>query len=552
MDAHALRRIGLELASQLINARIVSIYRPVPSSFIFKISKPALRPYLLFGYAPKAGFLFLSLNKPASPTTPDAVTMRLRKYLTGRRINGLWFNWQKPALCISFAPRGAVQSRETAPSSNDISLEHEQQLELYLILDLNLGPYLSGHLPEFAENLLAPNQPPWDIKKAVDSLNWPNADLSKPWQLFPFLTPLLRKTLNLIDDYGEKLALLADLETATGDLFLYSPPNKGLPMLSAWPLPNDLLLGQREQVFSSALQALEENVKDSAFTQINNEKNKNHLQNLGREKKRIIRALGKLVQEEEKLAALMALKEQALNMQAQLYLWPQNAKLAEITLAQQTLPANAPENTPASLTISLNPLLSVRENMALMFKKAAKGERGLPHLARRRAELEEKLAQLEKLNASTLTTPENLFSKPGQAIKNQNTGQKKQSPLTKTKQNDLDKLISKFISPSGLTLLRGRNAKGNRQALKLSSPFDLWLHAQGGPSAHLIIKLPHPAFQIEDVDLLEAARLVAEKSWQRDDSQARIICALAKDVHPIKGAADGTVRVDKILRVIQI
>ena len=187
-------------------------------------------------------------------------------------------------------------------------------------------------------------------------------------------------------------------------------------MLSAWPLPNDLLLGQREQVFSSALQALEENVKDSAFTQINNEKNKNHLQNLGREKKRIIRALGKLVQEEEKLAALMALKEQALNMQAQLYLWPQNAKLAEITLAQQTLPANAPENTPDSLTISLNPLLSVRENMALMFKKAAKGERGLPHLARRRAELEEKLAQLEKLNASTLTTPENLFSKPTQKL----------------------------------------------------------------------------------------------------------------------------------------
>lgn len=92
--------------------------------------------------------------------------MRLRKYLTGRRINGLWFNWQKPALCISFAPRGAVQSRGTAPSSNDISLEHEQQLELYLILDLNLGPYLSGHLPELAEKPACTKPTPMGHKKS--------------------------------------------------------------------------------------------------------------------------------------------------------------------------------------------------------------------------------------------------------------------------------------------------------------------------------------------------------------------------------------------------
>ena len=582
MDAHALRRIGLELASQLIDARIVSIYRPVPSSFVFKISKPALRPYLLFRYAPKAGFLFLSLSKPASPTTPDAVTMRLRKHLTGRRINGLWFNWQKPALCIGLAPRHgghatryseyAARHSEYAGDAGDAGdAEHthkasqaskntaqpqeqaqEQNLELYLIFDLNLGPYLAGHLPDLAENLLSANQPRWEIKNALESLTWPDADLSKPWQLFPFLTPLLRKTLNLMDDYGEKLALLADLETATGDLFLYSSQDESLPMLSAWPLPKSLTQGQSEEVFASALQALEESVKVAAFTQINKEKNKNHLQDLGREKKLIIRALAKLVQEEEKLTGLIALKKLALSIQAQLYLWPQDAKLPEITLTHQGLPASNNENTANNLPIALDPQLSVRENMALMFKKAAKGERGLPHLARRRAELEEKLAQLEKLNASTLTAPENLQLKPGQSLKNEKAGQKKQLSQTKAKPNDLGKLISKFISPSGLTLLRGRNAKGNRQTLKMASPFDLWLHAQGGPSAHLIIKLPHPAFQIEDADLLEAARLVAEKSWQRDDSQARIICALAKDVHPIKGAAHGTVRVDKILRVIQL
>ena len=173
-------------------------------------------------------------------------------------------------------------------------------------------------------------------------------------------------------------------------------------------------------------------------------------------------------------------------------------------------------------------------------------------VARRRKELEEKLEQLKKINLNSLTIAENTQLKPNQLLKNQTALQKNKAHLAKAKQASLDSLISKFISPSGLTLLRGRNAKGNRQALKLASPFDLWLHAQGGPSTHLIIKLPYPSFEVQEEDFIEAARLVAEKSWQKNDSQARIICALAKDVHPIKGAPDGTVRVDKILRVIQL
>ena len=537
MDAHALRRIGLELASQLIDARISNIYRPVPSSFIFKISKPALRPYLIFRYASKAGFLFLSLNKPPTPSTPDAVTMRLRKHLTGRRINGLWFDWQKPALCIGFAPR-----KETLDGD---------KLELYLILDLKLGPHLAGSLPDLAENLLSA-PPRWDINEALNSLAWPDADIDKPWQLFPFLSSSLRKSLNLISDPAEKMALLTDLESATGDLFLYSSQTEELPILSAWPLPKELAQGYSEQIFTSALQALEENAKLAAFAQINKEKNKNHLQDLNREKKRLTRALGKLVQEEEKLAALIALKEQALSIQAMLYLWPQDMRLAEITLPHSQLADFAHPKEADKRTISLDPLLSVRENMALMFKKAAKGQRGLPHVARRRKELEEKLEQLEKINLNSLTFTENTQLKPNQLLKNQTALQKNKAHLAKAKQANLDSLISKFISPSGLTLLRGRNAKGNRQALKLASPFDLWLHAQDGPSTHLIIKLPYPSFEVQEEDFIEAARLVAEKSWQKNDSQARIICALAKDVHPIKGAPDGTVRVDKILRVIQL
>ncbi len=554
MDAHALRRIALEMAAQLVGARIITIYRPVSSFFIFKISKPALRPYLIFRPNPRAGFLFLSLNKPATPPTPDAVTMRLRKHLTGRKINGLWFDWQKPALYLGLAPRKTTPASAAASIAKTLNEAAEQALELYLILDLNLGPQLSAHLPPMVENMLNPNRPRWDIQKALNSLAWPNADLSKPWQEFPFLTPLLRKTLKLISEPEEKLALLADLETVDGDVFLYAPQDKSLPLLSAWPLPAELSKGlnsTQELVFDSALQALEEAAKSAVFSQINQEKTKTQVQQISREKKRLNRALANLAQEEKKLANLITLKDQAIQLQTQLYLWPQETKLPAITLSRQNLhPSNAFQKL-NELTITLDPLLTVRENMALMFKKAAKGQRGLPHLARRRQEIEERLEQLEKLNMNSLLDAI-LQTPPARPLKAQKAEQTTKSGKVKSQLGNEGKLISKFISPSGLTLLRGRNATGNRQALKLASPFDLWLHAEGGPSAHLIIKLPHPAFEVPNEDIVYAARLVAEKSWQRADSQARIMCTLAKDVHPIKGAPAGTVRVDKILQVIQL
>ena len=86
----------------------------------------------------------------------------------------------------------------------------------------------------------------------------------------------------------------------------------------------------------------------------------------------------------------------------------------------------------------------------------------------------------------------------------------------------------------------------------MAAPHDLWLHAEGGPGAHVIIKLPHAAYIPQEDDLEMAARLAAEKSWQRDDSRAKVICAMARDVHPIKGAPHGAVRVDRLLRTISV
>lgn len=531
MDSHVLRRIGFELATQLFGARVETVYRPNSSVFVFKISKPALRPYLIFQSGREAACILASFKKPDSPPSPDAPTMRLRKYLCGKKINGIWLDWDKNTLIIGFAPR----KFQPVPGKPDDMASPDQQTEdgsLFLYLNLKLGPHLAGERPGFAENLINSPVPRWKINEALESLNCPEGDISKPWNEFPYLTPLLRKTIPLFDDKGEQLALLADLESGHGDTFVYAPNNDSLPLLSAWSLPPSLRPpNSKEQVFESTLEGLEECACSRLFTHITATKTKSERQDLIREKKRISRAFVKLEQEEKRLHELIELKEKAIFIQAQLYCLDKDAKLTKVNLT-----ASNGEQT----TILLDKQKTVQENMELMFKKAARAVRGLPHIERRRAELKKLLERLE--NMPPELAPSNLQTVPNDAY----AKNKRKAPF----QPDSSSQVAQYLSPSGLVVLRGKNAKGNRQALKMASPYDIWLHAEGGPSAHAILKLPHAAFHIPEEDLEMAARLVAEKSWQRNERRATIICALARDVHPVKGAPHGTVRVDKIFRTI--
>ncbi len=527
MDSHVLRRTGSELASQLIGARIETVYRPSSSVFVFKISRPAHFPYLILQSGKENACLLPNLKKMENPASPDAPTMRLRKYLCGRRISGIWLDWAGNSLILGVAPRRPRSSENV--SANSPLMEEGC---LFVRLCLKSGPRLCGTLPASAENLSAGPKPHWEIKKALSSLSWQLDDLAKPWEDFPYLTPLLRKTLILHEDEGERLALLADLEGGEGDIFVYSGGKSNLlPVFSAWPLPDGLRpRSSFERIFTSALEALEECAGDAVFAQTAASANKQFDLELERKKKRIQRAFAKLEQEGHRLNELGALKEKALFIQARLYSLDKSARLEKIEL---------PNNCGEIESILLDKHKSLFENMELMFKKAAKAARGLPHLERRKKELEKELEDLEK-NIPPINRP-GTRPDPGHAKQRQALS----DPAALNQ-------ITLHTSPSGLRLLRGKNAKGNRDVLKMAAPHDLWLHAEGGPGAHVIIKLPHAAYIPQEDDLEMAARLAAEKSWQRDDSRAKVICAMARDVHPIKGAPHGAVRVDRLLRTISV
>jgi predicted ribosome quality control (RQC) complex YloA/Tae2 family protein len=173
------------------------------------------------------------------------------------------------------------------------------------------------------------------------------------------------------------------------------------------------------------------------------------------------------------------------------------------------------------MAVPLDPSLTVLENMERFFKKAAKGRRGQVHVERLRLEAEQGAIAQAK-------------ARPQQALKKCGKQDKRsQIPL------------HRFKSSDGFTILRGKNSAANHKLLsELASPFDYWLHAEGGPGAHVIIKRDHPGQDVPETTLREAAMLAGLSSWRAADAKANVLYALASEVRKIKGAALGQVRLE--------
>lgn len=587
MDAHVLKHLATELNFLLSKAKITKVYAS-GQLFAFKLTKPPcpaqansglyptsletqkFLPYLNLALWPLEA-LFLSEVKPLEALTPSATTMRLRKYLNARSIQRVFFSWAKKAVVIE------LETSSLLPKGIEPACG--------VLLDWRKGPELIFESTLLAKLDDCPAKANWNIDATLEIMaNQRPEELLPPdaRNKFPYLTPLLRKTLPHLE-MAEQKALLIDLEQGAGDIFVYlsnQQEAQEVKLISAWPLPQALCEGLTEKVFSSAQAAQLACLRDQVYCNTVHRLHKEELQTQSNEKKRLLRLLQKLNEEELRLTKMLQRKEEALLLQNNLYQWTQGEKLTQVTVSVTKLAgankeieqnfAGYPEPPPhnqtqapmpvltegADLTdelvqINLDSLLTVRENMNLLFKQAQKGQRGLAHLARRREEVAARLAELEQTNLNSLSNPEFACLQPQPCQKSVEQGKPK-NPRPANASTTANPLISQFTSPSGLTLLRGRSAKGNAQVLKLASSFDYWLHSEGGPSAHLIIKLPYAAFVVPEEDLLYAARLVAEKSWQRNDLKASVMCALAKNVKPVKGGPTGAVHVGELLRTVMV
>ncbi|MBP2678677.1 MAG: Fibronectin-binding domain protein, partial [Deltaproteobacteria bacterium] len=97
----------------------------------------------------------------------------------------------------------------------------------------------------------------------------------------------------------------------------------------------------------------------------------------------------------------------------------------------------------------------------------------------------------------------------------------------------------------GHTILVGRNNVGNDKIVKeVAAPEDLWLHAQGIPGSHVLVKRPGGKEVPREV-IEEAARLAVLHSKAKGSQNVPVFLAEARHVSKFKGARPGLVRILK-------
>ncbi len=501
MDAHVFRLLGDDLKRLLYRARVEKIHAPAEDLLVLRVFSGGLKRNLALRFG-RASWLYLAGSPPPNPAAPPAWVMRLRKHAQGHRLGTLKMDWAGLRLALSLP--GALL-----------------EPPLWMILDLREGPSLSLELPEGFESSVA-----WpDPETALKSLQEADQDL---WRTFPAFTPAMRKTLANMDSL-EARALLLDLELdaeqGRGTLYFYARAGRP-PMVSAWPLAerdlSPLPLPASELPYLDAVSLAAE---PEVLATLGLAAEKSALEPQKTQSKRLKRLKAKLDEEEARLTGLLAARETARLIQASLWRFDPDEKLAELELKGEADPEAPP------LRLKLDPLLSLKENMAAMFKKSARGIRGLKIIEERRKQVQADEAAL----ALGQTTPRARAHTP-----------KDKETAAQSRSYD-PRLVQRFISSDGFVLLRGRSAQGNQALLKMALPHDLWLHAEDGPSAHLIIRLSHAAQEVPEQTMNEAGILVALKSRYRDDLKARIMCARVADVKSVKGAKAGTVQVRRAL-----
>ena len=582
MDSHVFRLVAAELARLLDGARMEKIHGPAPGVFTFGLFARGAKLRLLLRCERQSPFLFFAARRLSNPARPPALVMRLRKYCADKRLGRAAIDFASRRIAFpvgvpSAFAGGPASLRGAAPFGG--SERSGGQETPWLLLDLRSGPEVLFALPPgFGA------EPAWPEAALADSLcdrPWNRKETQGPWQEYAVLTPFLRESLAGMDAM-EGRALLVDLEAGGGELFPYADVS-GRLMYSAWPLPEAVL---RRRGLVPWQEAGEPGLPDSGlpedfpalrlvsradeprfFADFGGRVEQAERQPLRREAKRLDRLLNTLDREEERLKALVGLREDACRLREVLWQYPADARLDSVSL-----PGDA-EGGPFR-TIALDPLLTVRENMARMFHASDRGNRGLEHLKRRRAEV---LGQVPEAGEGEGFPGSSVESDVpgGSARLGGGAGQKSgaehpagprllsdAAPAAGRRAGQLagrkgdepqgTKNVARFLSSDGFTLLRGKNALGNQALLKLGQPHDFWLHALDGPSAHLIIRLSHAGQEVPESTLLEAAALVGEKSWQRHDAKARIMVAFLRHVRGIKGAAPGTVRVDSVYRTVTV
>ncbi len=482
MDANFLRFLIEEASGVLQGARIENIYNPAPCLWTFKLSS---RINLVFLSGKKKNFIFFSKNRPENPSVPTPAAMWWRKRIRNCFITDIENAWVGRQIFLSLSRDG-----------------------LTLMLDLKEGPSLT-------RESICSYSPSWPCLSDIEE----KRDLYKD---YPHITSVLRYALLAIEEREERRRWYSKLREGEIDrFFLYEAEGPSLPIISLWPRKDLKEKGLKEKIFSSAMEVAEEYgfrvLKDVLVS--------------GEEKRdrRKRRTLKRIERDLEKAKEMVKAGERARLIQEQLYRFSPSSRYKVVKIE-----AGGGE----IVEIPLDPSLTLRENMELMFKRAKKGKRALAYLENRWREI-----------SQTQESIWNIFPRQ--------SGEKDVSDVFYRKiilpKRFKGIKVKTFLSSDGFVIVRGKNQEANHKLItRACRPYDMWFHVQGGPGAHVILLRQNPRQEVPISTKLEAAQLAALASYERDSSKAQVLCSEVRYVKPSKHRALGEVDVIKVLETFVV
>jgi len=196
--------------------------------------------------------------------------------------------------------------------------------------------------------------------------------------------------------------------------------------------------------------------------------------------------------------------------------------------------------------IPLDPAKTPVENMTRYFSLHRKAKRATEIVRKRKREVAESVYYLESLEAQLAgaSTREDLLAVRQELSSSFAPGKQAKKKPAKAAAKAVPPQVEE-VSFLGHTLLIGKNNLGNDRIVKeLSAPDDLWLHTQGIPGSHVLIRRA-PGREVPDEVVEEAARLAVLHSKAKGSQNVPVFLAEARHVSKFKGAKPGLVRIAK-------
>jgi predicted ribosome quality control (RQC) complex YloA/Tae2 family protein len=243
---------------------------------------------------------------------------------------------------------------------------------------------------------------------------------------------------------------------------------------------------------------------------------------------------------------------------------------------EATLPDPA-QGEEATLIIPLDPAVPLAVNAERFFKAARRGRRGAMRVT---ARLAETVAELERAQAwgrrvaaarhleefdslrreidgiprllaprdrAVLDAVEPSAAPVGRAGGGRTAG----APAPAGKKRNTGPAPRRFISSEGLPILVGRDNEGNDHlTLHLSRSEDLWLHTEGFPGSHVVIRVQNRTGGIPRRTLIEAAQLAAYYSQARSHGKVAVSYTLRKYVRKPRKSPPGLVTITQVKTIV--